>query len=158
MTAKEKWWPVDYNNNGTTSKPGSLSDLDGYPLDYYFPHPTEKRKVYVRIMQYYGYPHYGVSIREEDNHVWDGRKCDYRDGPVGWVRFYENKAFDGQTENDFYNDVKGMPGEIGYPWHYSSYHFAKVVCDKMIAAHFPEHEVVWEDYSDHAEQGQREGD
>lgn len=72
-----------------------------FPLKRKFP-GKDRRKVIVRIDQWPGNPHFHVSIKEEENPVWDEEKADWYDtyqddngrGAQFSVKFWKRKNAD----------------------------------------------------------------
>jgi hypothetical protein len=129
----------DYRRSGITHG-GWLKDVPD-PHIYYWPGAEDKRKLYARIMRYYGIgPHYHVSISQEDNPVWDCTIDKYRkDEPRGWVTTWDND-FPGKGKT-YLNDEAIMRT-------YRSYHLAKQALIDIHQKYFTDHELVWEDYTD----------
>lgn len=117
---------------------GNLDEIPE-PHVYFYPASGEKRKVTVKIMRYYGYgPHYHISLKEEDNPIWDNREDEHQKGKAkGWTCPWGKYAGTGRTDWDF-SDLKHT---------FRDRHLAKVALQKIIDEHFSNYIVEWDDYT-----------
>jgi hypothetical protein len=89
--------------------------------------------VKVTVSRYYEYgPHYYVTIREEDNPIWNDGK---------WVLFWDDTEGTGKTDTDLYFD-----GDMDAKIRVESYQEAVGKAKMLIKKYFKDHAVEWEDY------------
>ena len=109
------------------------------PHVYFWPASQTKRKVTVKIMRYYGYgPHYHVSMREEDNPIWDGRTDEYHEGgPTGWVTPWD--SYPGKGRDDWSFEILRST--------YKDRYLARAAIQNILDEHFHGYEIEWDDYT-----------
>jgi len=121
----------------------------GYLKDVPLPHkrrwPGEKRQreVHAQIARYVGAMgrHYYASIQEERNPIWDTSDAFGRPGVAGWVCCW---------------DDEGCKGKQLFTEKFDTHVQAMGWVKRMMTEHFPDHELIVDDYS--GEYYQREGD
>lgn len=101
------YFPPDFTLSCGRMCPGNPKELLPEVVRMY-PNPVTKRTVTVTFNSWEGLApgakHTWVSIKEEDNPVWDGRPRDEDDDPTkpnGWTKFYQ----DDETFPDSYRKV-----------------------------------------------------
>lgn len=132
-----------YKSNSSSSG-GYLNEIPE-PHIRKFPNPYSKRKVKITVSRYYGYGiHYYVSIREDDNPIWNSERN-------LWTRAWDDKEGEGKTDTDLYFD-----GDDNANIRTDAYELAIGKAKMVLKRHFPDHEVVWEDYCKDWEKDEQE--
>ena len=124
---------VDYDAGGLRFG-GYLEDIPK-PHIRKWPGCPEKRKIKIRVMRYYSIGHhYHVSFEEEHNPIWDS-KHNY------WTIAWDDKDGKGKRDIDFYM-------EEDFPQTFRIRVVAVSKVKELVAKHFTDHEIEWDDYTD----------
>jgi hypothetical protein len=123
---------------------GHLKDIPR-PRIYLFPNPVTKRKVTIRIMRYAGFPHYWLSIIEEENALWDSSQD-------AWVRPWDHEKLKRLSSRHEYSYPELTTTE------FMSHNDAITMAKKIIKKYLKNYEVIWDDWESDNRSPEREGD
>lgn len=123
---------LDRKINHSTSG-GHLADI---PLPHirYWPGADRKRRLTIGISRFYGVgEHYYLRIVQEKNPIWNSQEG-------YWHTAWDDEDGNGTTETQLYFDGKISKTK------FSSYAEITGYAKWVAKTHFPDHEIVWEDF------------
>jgi hypothetical protein len=144
----------DWDNAGVTFYPRDPEIKRPWITRY--PKTGHKRSVSFHLMRHPGYPHTFVTIREEDNPIWNPADHTW----AHWTGMPEGLSGRGEFDFDEIVDRELNKGEKTGA-EFNSYRHAMAVCKDIVHKYFPEdlYEINWEDYGyDDDREAERDGD
>jgi hypothetical protein len=110
----------------------------------HIPRYRKLRELHISVYQYAGFPHYFVTLRQEDNYIWDTRRedTDPPDFKGRWHKAWDDKRGEGKTIHS---------GELNNRLEVNAF-------IKKHVRRFPRHKIRWDGWSRKLYMYYRQGD